>query len=92
VKSTDTTINDLSRLTGSWALDPDKTTLTFRTKALWVLPVKVICRSRTAVPAPLAGPGRDRAGAADGGARPDDVNEALPSARRALGFSTDARQ
>ena len=37
--STDTT-SDLSRLAGSWELDPEKTTVTFRTKAMWLLPVK----------------------------------------------------
>jgi polyisoprenoid-binding protein YceI len=39
VASSDPT-SDLSRLAGSWVLDPEKTTVTFRTKAMWVLPVK----------------------------------------------------
>lgn len=39
MKSTDTT-SDLSRLAGTWSLDPEKTTVSFRTRALWVLPVK----------------------------------------------------
>jgi polyisoprenoid-binding protein YceI len=39
VKSTVTT-SDLTRFTGTWALDPERTSVTFRTKAMWVLPVK----------------------------------------------------
>ncbi len=39
MSSTDTT-SDLSQLTGTWALDPQRTIVTFRTKAMWVLPVK----------------------------------------------------
>jgi polyisoprenoid-binding protein YceI len=30
----------LSAFTGTWELDPKKTTVNFRTKAMWVLPVK----------------------------------------------------
>jgi polyisoprenoid-binding protein YceI len=37
VTSTDQTTAALS---GTWALDPAKTTVSFRTKAMWVLPVK----------------------------------------------------
>jgi polyisoprenoid-binding protein YceI len=40
VTSTETSTTNLSRLPGTWALDPEKTTVTFRTKALWVLPVR----------------------------------------------------
>jgi polyisoprenoid-binding protein YceI len=40
VKTTNTTSCDLSRLAGIWTLDPDKTSVTFRTKLMWVLPVK----------------------------------------------------
>jgi polyisoprenoid-binding protein YceI len=39
MKSTDTT-SDLSRFTGTWALDPERTSVTFRTQAMWVVPVK----------------------------------------------------
>ena len=38
--STDTLTTDLTRLAGTWTLDPEKTTVAFRTKAMWVLPVK----------------------------------------------------
>ena len=38
--STDSATNSLSGFTGTWALDPAKTTVDFRTKAMWVLPVK----------------------------------------------------
>lgn len=34
------TIDDLSQLSGTWTLDPEKTTIDFRTKAMWILPVK----------------------------------------------------
>ena len=37
---TNAVTNDISRATGSWTLDPAKTTIEFRTKAMWVLPVK----------------------------------------------------
>jgi polyisoprenoid-binding protein YceI len=39
VRPTDTA-TDLTRFTGTWALDPGRTSVTFRTKAMWVLPVK----------------------------------------------------
>ncbi len=38
--SIDTMTSDLTRLAGAWTLDPSKTTIAFRTKAMWVLPVK----------------------------------------------------
>lgn len=38
--SIDTTTSELSQLAGTWALDAEKTTVSFRTKALWVLAVK----------------------------------------------------
>jgi polyisoprenoid-binding protein YceI len=38
--STNSTASELSRYTGTWRLDPAKTTVDFRTKAMWVLPVK----------------------------------------------------
>jgi polyisoprenoid-binding protein YceI len=34
------TSSGLSRLAGHWELDPDKTSVAFRTKAMWVLPIK----------------------------------------------------
>jgi polyisoprenoid-binding protein YceI len=34
------TTPDLQTLTGSWTLDPSRTTITFTTKAMWVLPVR----------------------------------------------------
>lgn len=37
---TNPTTQDLSRYLGTWTLDPTKTTVGFRTKAMWVLPVK----------------------------------------------------
>jgi polyisoprenoid-binding protein YceI len=40
MRSIDTTTSDLTRWTGAWVLDPERTTVTFRTKALWVLPIK----------------------------------------------------
>lgn len=40
MRSTDSTTSHLTRWTGTWVLDPGKTTVTFRTKAMWVLPVK----------------------------------------------------
>jgi polyisoprenoid-binding protein YceI len=40
MKSLDTSTCDLTRWTGTWVLDPQKTTVTFRTKVMWVLPVK----------------------------------------------------
>ncbi len=40
MRSIDTTTSDLARWSGTWVLDPEKTTVTFRTKAMWVLPVK----------------------------------------------------
>ena len=30
---------DLTRFTGSWVLDPDRTVIKFQTKILWVIPV-----------------------------------------------------
>ena len=39
MSSIDTTMSDVARWTGTWVLDPEKTTVTFRTKAMWVLPV-----------------------------------------------------
>ena len=38
--STNSTSNSLSGLSGTWTLNPAKTTVDFRTKAMWVLPVK----------------------------------------------------
>jgi polyisoprenoid-binding protein YceI len=38
--STNSTASDLSRYTGTWRLNPAKTTVDFRTKAMWILPVK----------------------------------------------------
>jgi polyisoprenoid-binding protein YceI len=38
MESTDTT-NELPGLSGTWTLDPRKTTVSLRTKALWILPV-----------------------------------------------------
>lgn len=38
--STDATISDLSRWSGTWALDPQRTTVSLRTKAMWILPVR----------------------------------------------------
>jgi len=38
--STNSTRDSLSGLSGTWTLDPAKTTVDFRTKAMWVLPVK----------------------------------------------------
>jgi len=38
--STNSTASELSRYTGTWRLDLAKTTVDFRTKAMWVLPVK----------------------------------------------------
>jgi polyisoprenoid-binding protein YceI len=35
----DQTATDLSTLTGAWVLDPARTRITFRTKAMWVLKV-----------------------------------------------------
>ena len=34
------TTADLSTFTGSWVLDPSRTSIAFHTKAMWVLPVK----------------------------------------------------
>jgi polyisoprenoid-binding protein YceI len=39
------TAGALSRYTGTWRLDPAKTTVDFRTKAMWVLPVKGIAKA-----------------------------------------------
>jgi polyisoprenoid-binding protein YceI len=39
MKSPDTN-SGLTRFTGTWALDTERTSVTFRTKAMWVLPVK----------------------------------------------------
>jgi polyisoprenoid-binding protein YceI len=38
--NSNSTTGNLSAFTGTWALDPEKTTVNFRTKAMWVLPVK----------------------------------------------------
>jgi polyisoprenoid-binding protein YceI len=38
--SLEPSINDLATLAGDWTLDPARTSITFRTKAMWVLPVK----------------------------------------------------
>jgi polyisoprenoid-binding protein YceI len=38
--STVVTTSDLSQLAGTWALDPEETEVTFRTRAIWFLPVK----------------------------------------------------
>jgi polyisoprenoid-binding protein YceI len=40
VTSTSPSSSDLSSFAGSWAIDPHQTTVEFRTKALWVFPVK----------------------------------------------------
>jgi polyisoprenoid-binding protein YceI len=45
VKTTNTTSSDLSPLAGHWELDPDKTSVRFRTKAMWVLPIKGTARA-----------------------------------------------
>ena len=34
------TATELSSLSGAWTLDPARTTVTFHTKAMWVLKVK----------------------------------------------------
>lgn len=39
------TRSDLSQLAGTWTLDPEKTTVAFRTKAMWVLPVKGVAKA-----------------------------------------------
>jgi polyisoprenoid-binding protein YceI len=39
MKATETT-KDLTQFTGTWALDPKRSSVTFRTKAMWVVPVK----------------------------------------------------
>lgn len=38
--STNRTTRELSAYAGTWTLDPAKSTVDFRTKAMWVLPVK----------------------------------------------------
>jgi polyisoprenoid-binding protein YceI len=38
--ATKVTATDLTTATGQWKLDPARTTVSFRTKAMWVLPVK----------------------------------------------------
>jgi polyisoprenoid-binding protein YceI len=40
VTSIDETTSDLSRLAGTWVLDPGETSVTFRTKAMWIVPVE----------------------------------------------------
>jgi polyisoprenoid-binding protein YceI len=40
VKSPGQNSIDLSTFAGSWVIDPHRTTVEFRTKAMWVLPVK----------------------------------------------------
>jgi polyisoprenoid-binding protein YceI len=40
MRSIDTTTSDLTRWIGTWVLDPARTTVTVRTKTMWVLPVK----------------------------------------------------
>lgn len=37
---TESTADDLSQFVGDWTLNPDQSSVTFRTKAMWVLPVK----------------------------------------------------
>jgi polyisoprenoid-binding protein YceI len=32
--------SDLTRFSGTWTLDPERTTVEFHTKAMWILPVK----------------------------------------------------
>lgn len=36
---------DINHYTGTWTLDPARTSITFRTKAMWVLPVKGAVRA-----------------------------------------------
>jgi len=45
VRAIDTATGDLSWLAGAWTLDPEKTTVSFRTKAMWVLPVRGTARA-----------------------------------------------
>ena len=45
--SPDTQGSDLAALTGTWALDPNKTSVEFRTKAMWVLNVKGTAKARS---------------------------------------------
>lgn len=40
-----TTSTDLGPYSGTWTLDPARTTITFHTKAMWVLPVKGTARA-----------------------------------------------
>jgi polyisoprenoid-binding protein YceI len=40
MSSADTTAIDLTPFTGTWALDSERTSVTFRTKAMWVFSVK----------------------------------------------------
>lgn len=40
MRSIHKTTCDLTRGTGAWVLDPEQTKVTFRTQAMWVLPVK----------------------------------------------------
>jgi polyisoprenoid-binding protein YceI len=37
--STIGTTTDLNRFTGTWTLDPQKTSIAFRTKAMWIFTV-----------------------------------------------------
>ena len=40
MNSFDRSTNDVVRFTGAWVLAPEKTTVRFRTKSMWILPVK----------------------------------------------------
>ncbi len=40
MSSTNNSATDLASLTGTWVLDPSRTTIEFRTKAMWVMNVK----------------------------------------------------
>jgi len=40
VSITDVSLSDLTSHAGTWTLDPEQTTVTFLTKAMWLLPVK----------------------------------------------------
>jgi len=57
--STIATTTDLSRFTGTWKLDPQKTSIALRTKAMWIFTVKGTIKA-------LSG---DAAIGSDGGAR-----------------------
>jgi polyisoprenoid-binding protein YceI len=40
VTQSESNADDLSQFVGDWTLDPEATSVTFRTKAMWVFPVK----------------------------------------------------